>query len=129
MPVQTTPVIAQQARQGTFTSGSFSIPANILLLQIVANIALADKLATGLTCDLNLERSADGGTSWFPLVGFGWTSYGPAGYHTVDKTGQAIDNPDPSLTFNPRTFDGQLFRLVSVIPQTLTVGATVVVTT
>lgn len=129
MPTTNTVVLAQQTRQGTFTSNAFTIPANILRLTLTANIALADKLATGLTLDLDVQHSVDGTTNWQSVVGFGWTSYGPAGYHVIGKDGTPIDNPDPSLSFSPKTFLGDSYRLVASIPNTVTAGLTVSITT
>lgn len=129
MPTSNTVVLSQQSRQGNFTSSSFNIPANILRLQLIANIALADKLANGLTLDLDVQHSTDGATNWQSVVGFGWTSYGPAGYHVIGKDGTPIDNPDPSLSFSPKTFLGDHYRLVAIIPNAVTAGLTVSVTT
>lgn len=119
-------VLAQQSRQGTFVSAPVSIPTTITGIRIYANIALADKLSDGLTMSLNVERSEDAGVTWLDLAGFGWTSYGAAGY-PAGKDG--IVNPDPSLSFSPLPFLGQLFRVTTVIPQPLTVGATIALTT
>lgn len=126
MPTVNTVVLTQQSRQGTFVSNPVTVPSNVIGIRIYANIALADKLSVGLTMSLNVERSEDSGATWLDLAGFGWTSYGPAGY-PAGKDG--IVNPDPSISFSPTPFLGQLFRVTTVIPQPLTVGATVALTT
>lgn len=126
-----TEVLAQQLRPaGIYTSGAFNIPASITQLRLFANIGLADKLAVGELCDLELQRSVDGGVSFQDFSGFGWTSYGPDGYHVIDKFGNPIDNPDPSLGYQPEAgASANQFRLVLSIPQPLTLGATVQITT
>lgn len=129
MPTSNNVVLAQQSRQGNFTSGSFNIPANILQLKLTVNITLTDKLANGLTLDLDVQHSTDGTTNWQSIVGFGWTSYGPAGYHVIGKDGSPIDNPDPSLSFSPKTFLGDHYRLVVTIPSAVNAGLTVSITT
>lgn len=123
-------ILAQQVRQAnTYTSSNFSIPANILFLRLFANIGLLDKLSTGLTCDLDVQRSLDGSTNWISTVGFGWTSYGPSGYHAIGKDGNPIDNPDPSCGLDPQAYLGFQWRVVITIPQALTLGASVEITT
>lgn len=133
MPTQNFVVLAQQSRSGDHTSSSRQIPPSVTYVLITANIALADKLSTGLTMELEVQRSADNGVTWSdgigsnppPVCGIGWTSYGPGGY--TGKSGVA--NPDPSVGFNPQVFIGQLFRAVVHIPQPLTLGCTISVTT
>lgn len=129
MAIQTIVLVVQQARVGSFTSPSFSIPVGVLNLKLTANILLSDKLQTGLTCDIDIQHSSDGELTWNSAVGFGWTSYGAAGYHTIDRNGNAIDNPDPSLSFSPSAYIGQKFRIIISIPVSLNVGASVDITT
>jgi hypothetical protein len=125
-----TTVIAQSVRQpGQYVSGTFAIPASITFVRLFANIGLADKLSTGLFCDLMLQSATDGVT-FQDREGFGWGSYGPDGYHVIGKDGTPIDNPDPSLGHHVVPGDDTaLFRLVLTLPQALTLGATVSVTT
>jgi hypothetical protein len=125
-----TEVVSQALRQAdVYTSPSFSIPATISFIRLYANISLADKLSVGLQCSLDFQRSTDNGQTWVPANGSGWTSYGPDGYHAIGKDGTPIDNPDPSVAFNPQAYLGQLFRVVLTLPQPLTLGATVEITT
>jgi len=120
MPTQDFVVLSPAVRQGQITSPSVQSPANILGIRFTLNLLLADKLATGLTASLHVEHSVDGSTNWLPVCGFGWTSYGPAGFRT---------NPDPFLTFKPTAFPSEFFRAILDVPQSLSVGATITVTT
>lgn len=126
MAVQSTVLLAQASRQGTFTTSTIIIPPAVLRIKLICNIALADKLAVGLQMSMDCQRSTDGGANWTSVAGITWTSYGPAGY-PAGKDG--VVNPDPSLSFNPSIFIGQQFRLVAVIPQPLSVGLTADITT
>ncbi len=121
------PLLLQQA--GSYLSLPFTVPPSVSLLRLYANIGLSDKLSTGLTCAMDVQHSTDGGASYGPLIGAEWTSYGPEGYHRVDKFGNPIDNPDPSTGFNPTAYVGDLFRVAISFPQPLTIGDTVAITT
>lgn len=126
MPVQSTVLLTQAVRSGQQITAPITIPPSVSRIKLIANIALADKLSVGRQMSLDCQRSSDGGANWTSVAGFGWTSYGPAGY-PAGKDG--ITNPDPSLIFNPSIFIGQQFRLVAQIPQPLTVGLTADITT
>lgn len=104
----------------TYTSGLFTLPSTITSVKISANLQLADKLAVGKTLEVHIYISPDGGTTFPTEVGFGWTSYGPGGF--TDRNGT---NPDPSVSFNPSVYAGQQAKIVMILPQALTVGATV----
>jgi hypothetical protein len=128
--VTNTQVLASATRgPGTFTTPTFTIPANILYLSLSVNVSLADKLSVGKSLTLDVQHSSDGGTTWSSLIGVGWSSWGPGGFHMVDKNGVAIDNPDPSCSLGPQQYIGDTFRIVVTLPQALTFGATVAVTT
>jgi hypothetical protein len=126
MPIQTTQIAAPAVRQGVFTSPTFSIPAGILNLKLSANLLLADKLAVGLTFDLDVQHSPDSGATWRSACGFGWTSYGPGG---IPNGIGGSTTPDPYVAFAPIAFLGQPFRLVATVAQPLSIGLTVDITT
>lgn len=120
MAVQTLTLLAPQSRQGTFTSNGVQAPSTIVGVKFILNLQLADKLATGLTATLHVEHSVTGNSNWLPVVGFGWTSYGPAGYR---------DNPDPFISFNPQVFPNEFYRVIVGLPQALVAGASIEITT
>lgn len=128
MAVQAVQVLAPAVRQGTLISASVTIPAAVSWINVIANVLLADKLADGLTFAVDIQRSVDGVTGWQTVAGFGWTSYGPAGYPASPK-GTYPANPDPAVAFNPSVYVGQHFRLVAEVPQPLSLGLTVEITT
>ena len=129
--VTDTQVLAPALRQaGVYTSPTFTIPSTIKFLFLFVNVDIADKLAVGNSLSLDVQHSPDGGVNWLPLVGIpNWTSYGPAGYHIIDKNGNPIDNPDPGCGLNPQAYLNDQFRMVMTLPQPLTFGATVEITT
>lgn len=120
MATQDFVVLAPAVRSGQIISPGVQAPANILGIRFTLNLLLADKVAEGLTASLHVEHSVDGSTNWLPVCGFGWTSYGAAGFR---------NNPDPFLTFKPSAFPNEFFRAILDVPQALNVGATIQVTT
>ena len=129
MPVQTVVVATPQTRTGTFTSPSVQIPASVLRLKFIANLLTADKLSDGLTFTMDVQHSVDGATNWLPVAAFGWTSYGAGGFTSRDDSGTVVTNPDPSLAFAPNAFPQHFFRMIVVVPQALSIGLTVLITT
>lgn len=126
MPSQDFVVLAPAVRSAgvPIVSPTVTMPANVLKVIVTPNLLLTDKLADGLSLTLAVERSPDGGSSWFLVAGLTWTSYGAAGY----SSGTLV-NPDPSVRFPATQFTGQQFRATLVPAQALSVGATITVVT
>lgn len=126
MPIATAVLLGSQNRTGRNVSVSaVVVPARVKQVRAFLNLREIDKLADGLACFLDIERSSDG-VSWMHLAGFGWTSYGHDGYPAGHD---GIPNPDPSILFDPSPYEGERFRIVVTAPSAIQVGATLEVTT
>lgn len=96
------------------------IPAGILQVTLIPNILLADKLEVGNTLDCKIYVNGQF------LSGGSWTSYGPGGI----VTGSGVSNPDPEFgTSDISQHVGQTLSVEFTLPQSMTVGLTVNVTT
>jgi hypothetical protein len=102
------------------------IPAKVTAARFTIPIALSDKLAVGKTFSWAFQVSADSGQTWDLVNAGAWASYGPGG-HPADEFGPA--NPDPFIEINLSAYAGQLLRGRLVLPQPLTAGVTINLTT
>jgi len=120
--VAVTITIPEQSRQGTFTTSSFVIPAGVSGLSITSMIPDADYLALGNSVALSVDVSPNG-TTWTRIIGFTWESTGGP----VTGPGGSV-NPRPSCRDTNMTgYDGQFIRVRLTVPNTMTLGFTIVV--
>lgn len=114
--------VAQSLRQpNTYSfAAAQPIPTGVLAVTLIPNISLADKLSVGETMECKIY--VDGQF----LAGGTWTSYGPGGI----TTGSGLVNPDPQFsTGDISKHVGSILSVDFTIPQAMTCGLTVTITT
>lgn len=112
-------VLAQQNRQGFFTSPSMIIPASLGVVVIEALISPTDLIDPTKSFDLYIEISDDG-TNWVRECGIGWG--GSSNNSIVDPVKNPDGDVNPKLTFDPTQWVGKRVRANVNILVTMNIG-------
>ena len=138
---------ASVKRSGLMTIAPVSVPTDTLVtvpptggamvpasppyssVELVINLATADKLAVGNTVAIYVRKSTDGGSTWSFVAGYPlatpWTSYGPGGLTITRPDGTVVVNPDPTIVVGLNGLSNFLLDIQAQFHGITSAGATV----